>query len=83
DKITNVDKYGIACWNICGTADSFYGLAVNYTNTINKNKPPISATLTGLDGVGHSAWIEAYNPNWTKNGINFYQWLLQYRKRIK
>ncbi len=80
DKITNVDKYGIACWNICGTADSFYGLAVNYTKTINTNKPPISATLTGLDGVGHSAWVEAYNPNWTRNGINFYQWLLQYRK---
>lgn len=81
DLIPNVDKYGIACWNICGTGDSFYGLAVNYTNTINKNKPPISATLTGLDGVGHSAWVEAYDPTWQKNGINFYQWLLQYSKK--
>lgn len=26
DKISNIDKYGIACWNICGTADSFTGL---------------------------------------------------------
>lgn len=81
DKIPNVDKYGIACWNICGTADSFYGLAVNYTTTINNNKPPISATLTGLNGVGHSAWVQAYNPGWTSGGINFYQWLLKYKRK--
>jgi predicted peptidase len=81
DNISNIDKYGIACWNICGTADSFYGLAVNYTKTINNNKPPISATLTSLNGVGHSAWVQAYNPEWKENGINFYQWLLQYRRK--
>ncbi len=82
DKIPNVDKYGIACWNICGTDDSFYGLAVNYTDTINTNKPPITASLASLEGVGHSAWYEAYDPTWTKNnkGINFYQWLLKYHK---
>jgi predicted peptidase len=80
DKITNIDKYGIACWNICGTADSFFGLAVNYTKIINTNKPPISATLTPLEGVGHSAWVQAYDPTWTQNGINFYQWLLQYKR---
>lgn len=67
DKIPNVDKYGIACWNICGTADSFYGLAVSYTNIINTNKPPISASLTSLEGVGHSAWRQAYDPAWKKN----------------
>ncbi|HYJ64197.1 MAG TPA: hypothetical protein VEV62_10670 [Parafilimonas sp.] len=81
-KIPNVDKYGIACWNICGTDDSFYSLAVNYTDTINTNKPPITASLASLEGVGHSAWYEAYNPTWTNNkkGITFYQWLLKYHK---
>lgn len=84
EKIPNVDKYGIACWNICGTADSFYGLAVDYTSKINNNdnpKPPISAKLTGLNGVGHNAWVQAYDPKWTHNGINFYQWLLQYKRK--
>ena len=80
DNIPNVDKYGIACWNICGTADSFYGLAVDYTKKINNNKPAIAASLTSLNGVGHSAWIQAYDPKWKPNGINFYQWLLQYRR---
>lgn len=80
DKIPNVDKFGLACWNICGTADSFYSLAVSYTGIINSNKPAINPVLTGLNGVGHSAWYYAYDPNWTQNGINFYQWLLQYKK---
>jgi predicted peptidase len=80
DKIINVDKYGIACWNICGTADAFYTNAVKYTNIINSNKPPIPAILTGLQGVGHSAWIHAYDTSWRVNNKNFFEWLLQYHK---
>ncbi|MBV9961872.1 MAG: hypothetical protein JO072_06450 [Parafilimonas sp.] len=80
DKITNVDKYGIACWNICGTADGFYTNAVNYTNIINTNNPPIPALLTGLQGIGHSAWIQAYDTSWRINNKNFFEWLLQYHK---
>ncbi len=81
DKLENIAKYGIACWNICGTSDSFYGLAAAYTNTININQPAIPAVLTGLEGVGHNAWAQAYDPKWTDNGINFYQWLLQYKRK--
>lgn len=80
DKLTNVGKYGIACWNICGTADAFYTNAVNYTNIINSVKPLIPAILTGLQGVGHSAWIQAYDTNWRVNNRNFFEWLLQYHK---
>jgi predicted peptidase len=81
EKITNVNKYGIACWNICGTADAFYTNAVNYTNIINSNNPPIQAKLTGLQGVGHNAWNFAYDPNWRVDNVNFYEWLLQYRRK--
>ncbi|MEP6682466.1 MAG: hypothetical protein ABJA35_04365 [Parafilimonas sp.] len=80
DNIPNVDKYGIACWSICGMDDGFYGNSVNYTNIINSNNPPIPALLTGLQGVGHSAWNQAYDPSWRVNNKNFYEWLLQYHK---
>lgn len=79
DKITNVDKYGIACLNICGDQDAFYSNAVSYTNIINSNNPPIPAILNTLKGVGHSAWVQAYDPAWQKtNGLNIYEWMLQY-----
>jgi len=83
DKITNVDKYGIACWSICGIDDGFYTNSVNYTNIINSNSPSIPAILTGLQGVGHSAWIQAYDTSWRVNNMNFFEWLLQYQRKRK
>ncbi|MEP6467298.1 MAG: hypothetical protein ABJB05_13395 [Parafilimonas sp.] len=80
ENIPNVDKYGIACWSICGLDDGFYGNSVNYTNIINSNNPPIPALLTGLQGVGHSAWNQAYDTSWRVNNKNFFEWLLQYHK---
>jgi predicted peptidase len=82
DKITNVDEYGIACLNICGDQDAFYQNAVDYTNIINSNNPPVPAILNTLKGVGHSAWVQAYNPNWKQtNGLNIYEWMLQYTSK--
>lgn len=80
DKITNVDKYGIACWDICGNQDAFYVNAVSYVNIINSNDPPIPAVLQTLYGVGHSAWVQAYDSAWRPQGQNLYEWLLQYHK---
>lgn len=82
DEITNVDKYGIACLSVCGDQDAFYTNAVNYTNIINENNPPIPAVLNTLKGVGHSAWVQAYDPKWKKNkGLNIYEWMLQYQRK--
>jgi hypothetical protein len=79
DQITNVDKYGIACLNICGDQDAFYTNAVDYTSIINSNNPPIPAILNTLKGIGHSGWTYAYNPLWKQtNGLNIYEWMLQY-----
>lgn len=82
DKITNVDKYNIACLNICGNQDAFYPNAVNYTNIINSNNPQIPAVLNTLNNVGHSAWVYAYDNTWKgTNGLNIYEWMLQYKKQ--
>jgi predicted peptidase len=82
DLITNVDKYGIACWNICGDQDAFYPNAVSYTNIINDNNPIYKAELTSLQGVGHSAWEQAYDNNWEDNEMNtnLYDWLIEYKR---
>ena len=81
DKITNVDKYGIACLNVCGSQDAFYPNAVDYTNIINSNNPPIPAILNTLNNVDHSAWVYAYDNTWKgTNGLNIYEWMLQYKR---
>ncbi|MEP6684629.1 MAG: hypothetical protein ABJA35_15270 [Parafilimonas sp.] len=81
DEITNVDEYEIACLSVCGDQDAFYPNSVNYTNIINSNHPKIPAILNTLKGVGHSAWVQAYDPAWKQtNGLNIYEWMLQYKK---
>jgi len=80
DQITNVGKYGIACWNICGDLDADYLTAVNYTDTINVHHPPIPAKLETLYGVGHVAWYDGYDPTWRPKGKNLYEWFIQYHK---
>ncbi|MFT4154249.1 hypothetical protein [Parafilimonas sp.] len=80
DKITNVATYGIACWNICGTADAFYPTAVTYNTIINAAGPTKTVKLTSLTGVGHSAWNQAYDTSWRVNNKNFFEWALQYHR---
>jgi putative esterase len=80
EQITNVGKYGIACWNICGDLDADYSVAVDNTDSINAHKPPIPAKLETLPGVRHVAWVYGYNPTFRPEGKNLYEWLIQYHK---
>lgn len=80
-NIVNAAAANIGVWNICGSADGFIADAQQYTAEINATKPKIPALLTTLQGVGHSAWNQAYDPTWVEpiSKLNFYQWLLQYK----
>ena len=81
DLLTNVSKYKIACLNICGDQDAFYPNAVKYTKIIDSANPPIPAKLNTLVGVKHNAHRFAYDSTWkTMDGINIYQWMLQYKR---
>jgi predicted esterase len=83
NTINNATKNGVAVWNICGMADDKWPVAVDYTSRLNAINPVIKAKLTGLPGVGHSAWNEAYDPTWKVDNMNLYEWLLQYTRNGK
>ncbi|SHN44341.1 PKD domain-containing protein [Chitinophaga sp. CF418] len=36
--------------------------------------------LTIFDAKGHDAWSKAYDPDYRENGMNVYEWMLQYEK---
>jgi predicted peptidase len=50
---------------------------VNKINGFNANPP---AKLTLWETGGHDAWTKATNPNTKENGINIYEWMLQYKR---
>jgi poly(3-hydroxybutyrate) depolymerase len=78
--IPNAATYNLPVWSIVGDQDSFVINSQSYTNTINALNPKIPAKLTILPGVGHSAWNQAYDPNWKVDSLNLYQWFLQYTR---
>ena len=55
---------------------------VNWVADINASVPPpiTPAIATIFNASGHDAWTQAYDPLYTENGLNVYQWMLQYTK---
>ncbi|MEJ7768582.1 MAG: hypothetical protein WKF89_12270 [Chitinophagaceae bacterium] len=52
----------------------------NFVEGINIFSPAIAARLTMFDTYGHDAWTQAIDPAYKENGINIYEWMLQYSR---
>jgi dienelactone hydrolase len=54
--------------------------SVGWVRNINSHvpKPNPAARLTIFPVRGHDAWTKAYDPNYKENGMNVYEWMLQY-----
>jgi dienelactone hydrolase len=55
--------------------------SIDYVNNINNaSQPPmVPARLTIFNSSSHDAWTRTYNPDFEENGLNIYQWMLQYQ----
>jgi predicted peptidase len=51
-----------------------------YVSKINALSPPIPAKLTVWPTGGHDAWTKATSPTYEENGLNMYEWMLQYSR---
>lgn len=63
-------------WGLDGSLDNSnqFGLAVSTMNAA----MPGSAIYTEIAGMAHCCWATYYNPTYTLNGFNCYNWLLQW-----
>lgn len=51
-----------------------------FVSLINSNKPLIESRLTVFPVYGHDAWTMALDPSYKENGLNVYEWMLQYSR---
>lgn len=51
-----------------------------YVENINAQKPAVAAIKTIWPTGGHDAWSKATNPAYKENGMNVYEWMLQYKR---
>ncbi len=63
-------------------------VSVNVTNTlvsyINTNPSPPNplAKKTIFLSSSHDAWTQTYSPSFKENGLNIYEWMLQYQRNL-
>lgn len=53
----------------------------NFIAAINQFTPALPPKLTVFDAFGHDAWTEALNPKYKEQGMNVYEWMLQYSRK--
>ena len=85
NKAKQVAANNLAVWVFHNTGDEVYDVngARNFVATINLQTPGIPARLTVFppEGLGnHDAWTRACNPTYKENGMNIYEWMLQYQR---
>ncbi|RYY51147.1 MAG: T9SS type A sorting domain-containing protein [Chitinophagaceae bacterium] len=56
----------------------------NMVRFINERATPPNplAKKTIFPGGGHDAWTQTYSPNFRENGLNIYEWMLQYKRNF-
>ena len=83
DKAKAIAGGGIAVWAFHNNADPKISCSYtnNYVTYINSFHPVVPAKKTIFEAAKHNAWRQAYNPFYKENGMNIYQWMLQYKRQ--
>ncbi|MFY0255799.1 hypothetical protein ACDQ55_17800 [Chitinophaga sp. 30R24] len=69
----------IHVWYFGGTEEPvFLGNCKRYADSTNKYKQGLTQLTTG--DHKHCCWETYYNPSYRENGMNIYEWLLQFKK---
>lgn len=67
-------------WGFCGTSDNFYLMMSHFFSLL--TKAGYYNIFTSYAG-GHSGWNTYYSPTYKLNGLNIYDWAMQYTVAAK
>lgn len=82
----NIAATNLPVWATHNRGDGTVGVErtdsmVKFINT-RSNPPNPLAKKTIFEVGGHDAWTQTYNPSFRENGLNIYEWMLQYRRNF-
>jgi len=85
NEADNVASSNLPFWATHNTGDGTIGVQTTIQNvdTINNytSRPPNPlAKKTIFNANGHDAWTKTYDPNFRDNGMNVYEWMLQFTR---
>lgn len=80
----NVAKYDVPMWFLHNEDDPMVPsqYSKDWVSMIDAYRPAPNPQpkLTIFDAKGHDAWSRAYDPAYKENGMNVYEWMLQYEQ---
>src|SRR5215203_6016246 len=80
NRAKSIASANVAVWathnDYDGTVPSFY--TKDYVSYISQAGGNAKKTIWG--SASHDAWSQTYDPNFRENGLNIYEWMLQYQK---
>ena len=82
DRCVSIAKANLPVWEFHNTDDPLANVedAKRFIRLIGEEHPAIAPRMTIFDVYGHDAWTTALNPRHKENGMNVYEWMLQYSR---
>lgn len=83
EKAQKIAQAGIGVWAFHNLDDGIVSSSntTGYVNKINSYNPTTTARMTLWPTGGHDAWTKATDPTYKENGMNMYEWMLQFSKK--
>jgi len=84
-RCSNIASKGVGVWAFHNTDDKVVPSTISkqIVDKINSLQPATAARLTLLPSAEHDAWTKATDPNYKENGMNIYEWMLQFSKSAR
>jgi predicted peptidase len=79
-RALSIASFNLPVWAFHNADDPIVNVSFsqNYIAKINAHSPLVPAKLTVWATGGHDSWTKAYDPGYKENGMNMYEWMLQY-----
>ncbi|MBC7851602.1 MAG: alpha/beta fold hydrolase [Chitinophagaceae bacterium] len=81
-KAEKIARANLPVWAFHNTDDRMVTVwnSIGFTTKINSYLNAVPAKFTQWASGGHDAWTKATDPNYKENGMNMYEWMLQYKR---
>lgn len=82
NRCMHIAQAGLPVWEFHSQDDPQVPVsdATAFVNKINSFHPTIPAKITLWPNGGHDSWTRAIEPSYKENGMNIYEWMLQYHR---
>jgi predicted peptidase len=84
-RCSNIAANGIGVWAFHNSEDKVIPSSISeqIVAKVNSFHPAKAAKLTLFNSAEHDAWTKATDPGYKENGMNIYEWMLQFSKSAK